>query len=546
MEQRNMMLAFALSLVVLLGWQMLNPEQKTAAKAGSNPTNASQHAAITPHQNGVAPPTLKDEGATATATATTAKATTVAAAPLASSTIQNAGLKQEATAIAHVGNNLIDIAINSRGTLIQASLKQYRTSLAPNAPQVNVLHLSPTSAQYINSGIMQESAPIDFSVVRHSAGHLTLQAPLTDGRIWQRTLSLKPNDYEVSIDDRIKGGAGNQLYLQAVQRDPNKKLNTFYEHAGPIGLLGGKLQEPVYKDLDKENGSVRNAGVGGWTGIMSRYFLTAIYGDQHKNYRYFYKGDGRSYQAGMILNGITDGQDAVFHTKLFIGPKSISLLKTFGVGLERSVDFGIVSFIAKPMHSFMNWLYHYIPNFGVCIILLVVLIKIIFYWPSKKSYTSMAAMRKIQPEMKKMQKRYADDRQKLGSEMMKLYKTHKVNPLSGCLPMIIQIPVFFSLYKVLLMSIEMRQAPFMGWIHDLSVNDPWFILPVLMGGSMFIQMRLNPQPPDPMQAKVMQFLPIIFTVMFLFFPAGLVLYWLVNNVLSITQQRFVMKRMGAV
>ncbi|HKI59577.1 MAG TPA: membrane protein insertase YidC, partial [Mariprofundaceae bacterium] len=219
-------------------------------------------------------------------------------------------------------------------------------------------------------------------------------------------------------------------------------------------------------------------------------------------------------------------------------------MQELNVGLERSIDYGWFAFISKPLHDGLSWFYKYVPNYGWCIILLLICIKIIFFYPTQKSYESMAAMRKLQPEQKRLQERYGDDRQQLGQEMMALYKKHKVNPLGGCLPILIQIPVFFALYKVLLMSIEMRQAPFIGWIEDLSVQDPYFVLPVLMGVSMFIQQRLNPQPPDPMQAKIMSFLPVLFTVMFLFFPAGLVLYWVVNNVLSIIQQRLVMSKMG--
>ncbi|MDX8410230.1 MAG: membrane protein insertase YidC [Mariprofundales bacterium] len=534
MEQRNMLLAFALSMIVLLGWQTLFPAPEPTPTA--EPAPIAQSSAANPQPPSSADMAIADTGSIAPTMADSGNS-------IDASSTNQASNGQDSTAIAHLSNSLLTVSINGRGTLIGGALKQYRDSIEPDAKLVEVLHLSDQGAQYINSGIMDEATPIQFVTSKSSVDHVTLEATLANGRIWQRTLSLQPNSYEILVEDRIRGGAGNKLYMQVVERYPDKKLNTFYEHAGPIGLVNGKLQEPDYDDLD-EQGAVRTAGIGGWTGIMSRYFLTAIYGNQDKDYRYFYKGDGRAYQAGVILDGATDGSDAVFQSKLFIGPKSISVLKSLGVGLERSVDYGVFAFIAKPMHSFMSWLFGFVHNFGLCIILLVVLIKIIFYWPSQKSYASMAGMRKIQPEMKKMQERYSDDRQKLGEEMMKLYKKHKVNPLSGCLPILIQIPVFFALYKVLLMSIEMRQAPFVGWIHDLSVGDPWFILPVLMGASMFIQMRLNPQPPDPMQAKVMQFLPIIFTVMFLFFPAGLVLYWLVNNILSIAQQRLVMKQLG--
>ncbi|MDX8394942.1 MAG: membrane protein insertase YidC, partial [Mariprofundaceae bacterium] len=248
---------------------------------------------------------------------------------------------------------------------------------------------------------------------------------------------------------------------------------------------------------------------------------------------------------GMHDDGITENGTAVFKSKAYIGPKSIEIMTEAGVKLERSVDYGWLTFISKPLHDALIWLYqNVVANYGLCIILIVIGIKILFFYPTQKSYQSMAAMRKLQPEQKKLQERYGDDRQKLGQEMMGLYKKNKVNPLGGCLPILIQIPVFFALYKVLLMSIEMRHAPFMGWITDLSVQDPFFILPLIMGASMFIQQKLNPQPPDPMQAKIMSFLPALFTVMFLFFPAGLVLYWVVNNILAILQQRLVMRNMG--
>ncbi len=532
MEQRNMLMAFVLSMLVLVGWQMLFPPPPSNPPAAEADVKASSpETQSVDRQAGVV-----SQDAVAGDGAPVERAEERGAPDEQSSS-------RDAAVVARLHNRVLEVAVNGRGTLIGATLRTYRESIEEGAPPVRVLHLSDKQAQYVSSGVMEHRAPVQFKLVESGPNRVVLQAPLGAGKLWRRELRLKKDSYALEIDDRIIGGAGDRLYLQAVERYPDKKLNTFYEHAGPIGLLNGKLQEPDYDDLD-EQGPVRQAGIGGWCGIMSRYFLTAIYGDQKGDYRYFYKGNGRAYQAGIIMDGKVDGKDALFHANVFIGPKSIDLLESFGVGLERSVDYGWFAFIAKPMHQFMLWLYSFVHNFGVCIILLVILIKLVFFLPSQKSYTSMAAMRKIQPEMKRLQERYADDRQKLGEEMMKLYKKHKVNPLSGCLPILIQIPVFFALYKVLLMSIEMRQAPFFGWIQDLSVHDPWFILPVLMGASMFVQMKLNPQPPDPMQAKVMQFLPVVFTVMFLFFPAGLVLYWLVNNVLSIVQQRLVMRKLG--
>jgi len=366
---------------------------------------------------------------------------------------------------------------------------------------------------------------------------------LDDGHVWQRQVSLKPGSDIIKIKDRIIDGIGMKVYRQVVERFPDKKLNTFYEHMGPTGLFNGKLIEPDYDDLD-EKGSEKMASMGGWTAIMSRYFIAAMISNPDQNYPYYFKGDGRSYQAGLIDHGVVEGNDVVFSSRLYVGPKSIPVLEAAGSELERSVDFGWFAPISKPMHSFLLWIYKYITNFGFCIIILVICIKALFFWPTQKSYESMAAMRKLSPEMSRIKDLYGDDRQRMSKETMELYKKHKVNPLGGCLPIVIQIPVFFALYKVLLMSIEMRHAPFIGWIHDMSVQDPYFVLPVLMGISMFIQQRLNPQPPDPIQAKVMQFLPFLFTIMFLFFPAGLVLYWVVNNCLAIIQQRLVMKKMN--
>jgi YidC/Oxa1 family membrane protein insertase len=226
----------------------------------------------------------------------------------------------------------------------------------------------------------------------------------------------------------------------------------------------------------------------------------------------------------------------VFSDQLFIGPKLQDQLKATAPKLRLTVDYGWLTIIAQPLFWVLSKIYSLVGNWGWSIILMTILIKLMFYKLSETSGKSMAKMRKLQPRMKALQERYADDRQKLSQAMMELYKKEKVNPAAGCLPILVQMPVFLALYWVLLESVEMRQAPFMLWITDLSVRDPFFILPLLMGITMFIQQKLNPAPPDPVQAKIMQLLPIVFTVFFAFFPAGLVLYWFVNNLLAITQQ----------
>jgi len=531
MEQRNLILAMVLSMIVLLGWGVLFPEEEKAAvteQAQSIETNTVEADAIaSPDDNLTLAPLSSD------------------AVPTSNTNLSSAALDIPVGQTFEISNDLIRLTVNDKGWLTQALLTDYYESLDPGSAHVAALNM-PTDgghSVYVNAGVLNRKLAEPFTVIQKSEKSIRIQSKLDDGHVWIRQVNLVTGSYVIQVEDRIVDGAGMKVYRQVVERFPDKDLNTFYEHMGPTGLLNGQLIEPDYDDLD-EDGAVRMASMGGWTAIMNRYFIAALIGNPEQNYPYYYKGDGRSYQAGLIDDGIIEGRDAIFTSKLYVGPKATPILEAAGSELERSVDFGWFSPIAKPMHNFLGWIYDYIPNFGWCIIILVICIKLLFFWPTQKSYESMAAMRKLSPEMARIKELYGTDRQRVSKEVMELYKKHKVNPLGGCLPILIQIPVFFALYKVLLMSIEMRQAPFIGWITDMSVQDPFFVLPVLMGISMFVQQRLNPQPPDPIQAKVMQFLPFMFTIMFLFFPAGLVLYWVVNNCLAIVQQRWVMKRMN--
>ncbi len=538
MEQRNMIIAFVLSMLILLGWGMLFPQQETDQGTAVKQSIDQPPAEVA---KSVAKAAAKPQQAASSDT--TPPAAVAAADVPATDGAKTDGAKQpEQRPTFSIHNDKMRLTVNDKGWLVGALLNDYRVSIDPDAKHVEALHLGEGRSVYVTAGVMQATLKEPFHVVQRSANAITMQATLSNGRVWQRTLRLRDGSYQVAIDDRIIGGAGLKFYQQVVERNPDKKKNTFYEHMGPTGLVNGKLVEPDYDDLDE--GAQTMASVGGWTAVMNRYFIAAMIPDPKQSHTFYYKGNGSAYQAGLIDTGEQAGADAHFHINLYVGPKSIPILKQAGAGLERAVDFGFVTIIAKPMHQFLGWLYQYVGNYGWCIIILVITIKIIFFYPTQKSYTSMAAMRKLQPELTLLKERYGDDRQQMGQEVMKLYKKHKVNPMGGCLPILIQMPVFFALYRVLLVSIEMRQAPFIGWIQDMSVQDPYFVLPVIMGASMFIQQRLNPAPPDPMQAKVMQFLPIIFTVMFLFFPAGLVLYWVVNNVLSILQQWMILKRMN--
>jgi YidC/Oxa1 family membrane protein insertase len=299
---------------------------------------------------------------------------------------------------------------------------------------------------------------------------------------------------------------------------------------------GEKYEKLKVDDLNEEPFEAVTAN--GWIAAIRHHFLLAAVPppEQPASYKVTARGDLYTLSALGSVASVAPGQSQTFREVLFVGPKLQEQLNETAPGLVLSVDYGWLTVISQPLFWVLQKLHDLTGNWGWAIILLTVLIKIVFYKLSETSGKSMAKMRKLQPRMKALQERYADDRQALSQAMMELYKREKVNPASGCLPILVQMPVFLALYWVLLESVEMRQAPFMLWINDLSARDPYYILPLLMGVTMFIQQKLNPAPPDPVQAKVMMALPVVFTVFFAFFPAGLVLYWFVNNLLSIAQQ----------
>ena len=286
---------------------------------------------------------------------------------------------------------------------------------------------------------------------------------------------------------------------------------------------------------------------GGWIAMLQHYFVSAWIPDPTKAHTYstLISND----QSNIIRFTspqvqVNPGQEVTITSQFYTGPKDQYRLEEISPGLELTVDYGWLWWVAQPLFWLLNKLYSYLGNWGFAIIAVTMLVKAGFYQLNAKAYTSMANMRKVQPKLVEIRERYADDRQKQSMEMMNLYKKEKINPLGGCLPIVVQMPVFIALYWVLMESVELRHAPFILYIHDLSVMDPYFILPLIMGASMFIQQKLNPPPPDPMQAKIMQWMPVMFTFFFLFFPAGLVLYWVVNNTLSIIQQYIITKRIA--
>jgi YidC/Oxa1 family membrane protein insertase len=287
---------------------------------------------------------------------------------------------------------------------------------------------------------------------------------------------------------------------------------------------------------------------GGWAAMLQHYFLGAWIPTKDEANHFYTKAlaDGR-YMLGLSSEerSVAPGQSTHFNTQLYTGPKDQSRLAAIEPNLRLTVDYGVLDILSKPLFWLMSKLHGFLNNWGLSIIAITILIKLLFYPLSAASYKSMANMKRLSPKLQQLKERYGDDRQKMSKAMMDIYKKEKINPLGGCLPILIQIPVFIALYWVLLGAIELRQAPFYLWIHDLSQKDPYYVLPLLMGISMFVQQKLNPPPMDPVQQKVMQALPFIFTLFFAFFPAGLVLYWVVNNVLSITQQWYITKKLEA-
>lgn len=313
-----------------------------------------------------------------------------------------------------------------------------------------------------------------------------------------------------------------------------------------LGMVLSTPDDPYTKydfsDLDEY--PVNKTVEGGWIAFLQHYFMTAWIPPQDTTHRYQTRERSNLNVMGFVSPATTvePGEEGEVSSSVYLGPKIIERLQGIAPNLDRTVDFGWLFFISQPLFYILDWFHSIVGNWGVSIILLTVVVKLAFYKLSATSYRSMANMRRVAPELQRIKELHGDDKQKLSQEMMNLYKKEKINPLGGCLPILVQMPVFISLYWVLFESVQLRHAPFMLWINDLSVMDPYFILPILMGGSMFLQMQLNPTPPDPVQAKVMKILPIMFTFFFLWFPAGLVLYWLSNNVLSMAQQFWIYRQ----
>ncbi|MFM8691303.1 MAG: membrane protein insertase YidC [Limnohabitans sp.] len=344
--------------------------------------------------------------------------------------------------------------------------------------------------------------------------------------------------------------ASPQLYMQLV-RDGNKpagESSFYFTFTGPAIYTEAKKYTKVeFSDIEKNKADIDKTSTNGYVAMVQHYFASAwLLPDGVTRENFVRKVDNNLFAVGMItpLGEIAPGQRKVLENTLFAGPQEEKVLESLAKGLDLVKDYGWLAMLAKPLYWLLDQLYRVLGNWGWSIVGLVLLIKIAFYWLNAKAYASMAKMKAINPRIMEMRERLKNNPQQMQMEMMKIYREEKVNPMGGCFPIMVQIPVFIALYWVLLSSVEMRNAPWIGWIHDLSTPDPFFMLPVVMTLTTMLQTALNPMPPDPMQAKLMWIMPLVFSVMFFFFPAGLVLYWITNNILSIAQQWIINTRMG--
>ncbi len=380
----------------------------------------------------------------------------------------------------------------------------------------------------------------------HDKVQVRLEAPGPEGVKTVKTLTFHRASYVIDVTHEIANGSAAPLAAHAyfqLLRDgkapPGDSAMVSTYTGAAIYTEQEKFQKLAFADLDKGKVSVPKATDNGWIAMLQHYFVSAWLAKEKAPREYYARRlEDNLYSVGVILPvpAIAPNASGSVSVSLYAGPHEQDALKEIAPGLDLVVDYGWLTVVAAPLFWLLQFLYKWAGNWGVAIILLTVIIKAVFFPLSAASYKSMAKMKLVTPRMTKLREQYGNDRARLNQAMMELYKTEKINPLGGCLPIVVQIPVFISLYWVLLASVELRHAPFYLWIHDLSAQDPYYVLPLLMMGSMVIQTKLNPVPPDPVQAKVMMIMPFAFGVMFFFFPAGLVLYWLVNNILSIAQQ----------
>ena len=486
-------------------------------------------------------------------------------------------------------NGKIKGSINLEGGFIDdLVLEEFRETLDPTSDLIEFLNpLGSQDAYYLDTGWVSSDSTLELpnnkSIWKTDKTSMGVDDPVklfwtnSQGITFEKIISLDEN-YLFNVDQRVINNSDRSFDLFPFGLSKRQGIpemqNFFILHEGPISITDGVLEEYDYDDL-KENKKIKHTSIGGWIGITDKYWQTAIIPNQnepiHQTYSYSFAENVDNFQTDIVGEkiAVSNGASISHNFKLFAGPKIVSVIDTYmeeyGIQeFDRSVDFGWFYFLTKPIFNVLQFVFGYVGNFGWSIIAFTILMRICFFPLAQQSFKSMAKMKKLGPEMQRLKEQYGDDRAGMQKEMMALYKREKANPIAGCLPILLQIPVFFALYKVLFVTIEMRHAPFIGWIHDLSAPDPLGLLtafgffdwnvpgilqlfnigiwPILMGISMFLQQKLNPAPVDKMQAKIFMFLPIVFTFVLGGFAAGLVIYLTTNNVLSMAQQYVIQRK----
>jgi len=460
-------------------------------------------------------------------------------------------------ALVHARTDLLDVTIDANGgTLQDLKLLAYAETAADRSKPFTLLSPAGKDVFLVQSGLVgNEQAPTHRTLLAPAGrehaladGQDTLVVPMAwrsgDGVEVTKRFVFTRDSYVVRIEYEVRNGSAQpwsaRMYGQLHRNEVERKGGLFSTYTYTGGVLS-QADKP-YQKIDFDDMASQDLDAtyqGGWVAMIQHYFAAAVVPPPQGENHFYTKALGN---ARFVLGAmgpaqtLAPGAAGTFAMDVYAGPKVQERMQSAAAYLERTVDYGWLWFIAEPLFFAMRWINGFVGNWGFSIIILTLCVKALFFHLSAASYKSMARMRKLQPRILHLRERYAADKARMNQAMMELYKTEKINPLGGCLPILVQIPVFISLYWVLLESVELRHSPFVLWITDLSGYDPYFVLPLLMGASMFVQQRLNPAPPDPIQAKVMMMLPIVFTFLFLFFPSGLVLYWFVNNLLSIAQQ----------
>jgi YidC/Oxa1 family membrane protein insertase len=439
------------------------------------------------------------------------------------------------------------------GTLKSLVLKKYRETSGTGGEPVALVSENSVEGFALKTG--STGFPLDpaaiyspsdnnLRVTGNETKRLDFSWTSPQGAVVTKSYTFSGAGYEIGLDTRITNNGSGRLTGVLTLALPHpvepKSKQSRFENNSAVTRSDGKFSTEAVKDIpEKPKKYVTSVE---WTGYADKYFLSAVLSkDGSIGSAAIEKGSGR-YLNTIISSPTVDlnpGQTGTVAYRLFFGPKDLDILKAQGAGLEQSLDLGWFAPLAKPLLYTLKFFNKYTHNYGIAIIIITIIIKILFFPLTHKSYKSMKDMQKLQPKMAEVKEKFKNDRDAMNKAVMELYRTHKVNPLGGCLPMVVQIPVFFALYKALMFSIELRHAPFLLWITDLSAKDPYYVTPIIMGVTMFIQQKMTPSTMDPIQAKMMLALPVVFTFMFLNFPAGLVIYWLVNNILTIAQQSYI-------